>query len=102
MERQGTYVGLFRKKMWQSQCLDARRRSTCIYFWRRGDAQEEAVFTCIARDSRPLPGVSPLPWNHKAMIRPNKVNVIEDLCISRRTGFAENRGNFRYSPSLGV
>ena len=47
-----------------------------LLFGGEAKPQEEAVLTCIARDLCPLPGVSSLPWNHKEMIRPNKINVI--------------------------
>ena len=77
MERQGTYVGMFRKKIVAVAVL-GRPPALDMHLLFGGEAkpQEEAVLTCIARDLCPLPGVSSLPWNHKEMIRPNKINVI--------------------------
>ena len=77
MERQGTYVEMLRKRivavavLGRPPALDMH-----LLFGGKAKPQGEAVLTCIARDLCPLPGVSSLPWNHKEMIRPNKINVI--------------------------
>ena len=77
VERQGTYGGMLRKKKVAVAAL-GRPPALDMHLLFGGEAkpQEEAVLTCIARDLCPLPGVSSLPWNHKEMIRPNKINVI--------------------------
>ena len=76
MERQGTNVGCLEKNVAVAVLGRPPALDMHLLFGGEAKPQEEAVLTCIARDLCPLPGVSSLPWNHKEMIRPNKINVI--------------------------